>query len=156
MMRTKNLRLKEIRDIISKQKIGKQDDLLSILHRRGFNITQATLSRDLSQLNVARKSTKQYGSIYFLPEDNPMGSYYDGELLYGAKSIRFNGNLGVLKTLPGYANSVGAIIDGKGFAEVLGTVAGNDTILVIVAEGYSSEDVLQALGNTFSNVNAII
>ncbi|MBN2746164.1 MAG: arginine repressor [Bacteroidales bacterium] len=154
-MGTKNLRLKEIRDIISNRKISKQEELLNILERRGYNITQATLSRDLSQLNVARKSSDS-GSIYFIPEESFAHTSAPMEFLYGARSLRFSGNLGVLKTLPGYANSVGALIDAKDFPELLGTVAGNDTVLLILAENSIREQFIAALSDHFSNVSSLI
>lgn len=154
-MGTKNLRLKEIKDIISNRKISKQDELLNILHRRGFNITQATLSRDLSQLNVARKSSTEHGNVYFIPNTSNGSALEMGEILYGAKSIKFSANLGVLKTLPGYANSVGALIDGRNYSSLLGTVAGNDTVLLILCEGKDKEEFIQDLAKDFNNVNSI-
>lgn len=155
-MGTKNLRLKEIKDIISNRKISKQDDLLNILHRRGYNVTQATLSRDLSQLNVARKSTSDSGSIYFIPDENPFGISGSSEILYGARSLKFSKNLGVLRTLPGYANSVGALIDAKDYQELLGTVAGNDTVLLVLNEDSDRDEFIAILSEAFSNVSSIL
>jgi len=155
-MNQKNLRLKEIKDIISHRQINKQDDLLNILHRRGFNITQATLSRDLSILNVARKNTAEFGTIYFINEESNPASGQQQDLLYGAKTLAFSGNLAVLKTLPGYANSVGALIDAKEINQLLGTVAGNDTVLLILKEASKRDDFLTSLGTHFSNVNLLI
>lgn len=154
-MGTKNLRLKEIKDIISNRKIGKQEELLNILHRRGYNITQATLSRDLSQLNVARKNTTDHGSVYFISDDNPF-NMEGSEILYGARSLRFSGNQGVLRTLPGYANSVGALIDAKGYNSLLGTVAGNDTVLLILDENSDRDEFVSELSSSFSNVSSIL
>lgn len=155
-MSQKNLRLKEIKDIISHRQINKQEDLLNILHRRGFNITQATLSRDLSTLNVARKNTAEFGTIYFIQEENANTISTQQDLLYGAKTIAFSGNMGVLKTLPGYANSVGALIDAKEIKQLLGTVAGNDTVLLILTEDSKRDDFLNSLGTHFSNINLLI
>jgi len=155
-MSQKNLRLKEIKDILSHRQINKQEDLLNILHRRGFDITQATLSRDLSILNVARKNTPEFGTIYFIPEDSYAASGLQQDILYGAKSLAFSGNTGVLKTLPGYANSVGALIDAKEIKQLLGTVAGNDTVLLILKEDSRKDDFLSSLGTYFSNVNSLI
>jgi transcriptional regulator of arginine metabolism len=154
-MSQKNLRLKEIKDIITHRQIGKQEDLLNILHRRGFDITQATLSRDLSGLNVARKNPAEFGTIYFIPDEVSPASP-EQDLLYGARSLTFSANLGVLKTLPGYANSVGALIDAKNIEGLLGTVAGNDTVLLILAEDCTSDDFLTRLGSHFSNVSLLI
>ncbi len=155
-MNRKNLRLKEIKDIITHRQISKQEDLLNILHRRGFNITQATLSRDLTVMNVARKSTADFGTVYFIPENETPAAGREQDLLYGAKSLKFSANLGVLKTLPGYANSVGALIDAKEIKGLLGTVAGNDTVLLILEEYADKDDFVSDLGNHFSNVNLLI
>lgn len=154
-MGQKNLRLKEIKDILQNQQIHKQEELLSILQRRGFDITQATLSRDLTSLHVARKKTNR-GAIYFIPEtlDGTMQSPAD--LLYGARSLRFSGQMGVLKTLPGYANSVGALIDNKDIPKILGTIAGNDTVLLILEENASHDTILDHLGTHFSNIFQLI
>jgi len=155
-MGQKNLRLKEIKDIISHRQIGKQDGLLNILNRRGFEITQATLSRDLSTLNVARKNTSDFGTIYFIPDENGQKSGIEPDILYGAKSLKFSRNLGVIRTLPGYANSVGALIDAKNIGGLLGTVAGNDTVLLILDENYKIDDFLSELSDLFSNVISLI
>lgn len=155
-MSQKSLRLQEIKDIIRHRKIGKQEDLLSILHRRGFEITQATLSRDLASLNIARKNTPEFGPVYFIPDENENTTGVEPDILYGARSLAFSKNLGVLKTLPGYANSAGALIDAKEIKGLLGTVAGNDTILLIIQEGYSSDDFVASLSSYFSNINSIL
>lgn len=156
IMNQKNLRLKEIKDILSNRQINKQEDLLNILHRRGFDITQATLSRDLSILNVARKNSAKFGTIYFIPEESNTMTSQQQDFLYGAKSLAFSNNLAVLKTLPGYANSVGALIDAKEISQILGTVAGNDTVLIIIKEEANRDDFLGSLGKYFSNVNMLI
>lgn len=155
-MSQKSLRIKEIRDILEKQKIGTQEDLLNILKRRGFDITQATLSRDLKMLNVGWKQSKDFGRYYFISKEANESPVNEPVALYGAKSVEFSFNLCVIKTLPGYANSVGALIDSRSFSEIIGTVAGNDTILLILKEGHDKNALIYKLDKAFTNIRELI
>lgn len=149
-MSTKNDRLKIIREIITKNKISRQEDLLLLLVNRGFDLTQATLSRDLRELKVGKIHDAHLGSIYFVPNDE------DEEPLRGAISIEFSQNLGVLKTEAGYANSVAVRIDNAEIKEVLGTIAGNDTILIVFKENLPEKNKIQALSQHFPDINHLI
>lgn len=155
-MSQKSLRIKEIRDILEKQKIGTQEDLLNILKRRGFDITQATLSRDLKMLNVGWKQSKDFGRHYFISKETSDSPVNEPVPLYGAKSVEFSFNLCVIKTLAGYANSVGALIDSRNFSEIIGTVAGNDTILLILKEGHDKNALIYKLDKAFTNIRELI
>lgn len=138
-MSSKAERLLEIRKIINTNKIHRQEELLSLLVNRGFDTTQATLSRDLRELKVGKIHDAHYGSIYFIPDEIRM---LDGESrvpLQGIVSFQFSGNMAVIKTLPGFANSVAVRIDDKEISEVIGTIAGNDTILIVFVDGLPKE-----------------
>lgn len=128
---TKLSRQLAIREIISEKVITNQDELRRELKRRGFTVTQATLSRDLHELGVHRTSTRA-GSKYVLPADEPRS---DTRILTGHEiiSISHNETLIVIVTLPGCANAVAQLIDAHQHPDVLGTVAGDNTILVIPA-----------------------
>lgn len=143
-------RLKIIREIIIKNKISRQEDLLLLLINRGFDLTQATLSRDLRELKVGKIHDVHYGSIYFVPNDE------SEQPLRGALSIEFSKNLAVMKTEAGFANSVAVRIDNTAIGEVIGTIAGNDTILIIFKEDIPKEDYIAVLSKHFPDIEQLI
>jgi transcriptional regulator of arginine metabolism len=118
-----------IKEIITGQDITNQDLLRKELRKRGFAVTQATLSRDLHELGVSRAAMNA-GSKYVLPEDSPRPNV---RLLTGREivSVRHNGHLIVIITLPGCANAVGQYVDQQNNPDILGTLAGDNTLLVI-------------------------
>jgi transcriptional regulator of arginine metabolism len=140
-MKNKANRLDTIKMVISSQQVGSQEELLNILKNEGFELTQATLSRDLKQLKVAKASTVAGKYIYVLPNDvmykRNQSSLTTSEMLMssGFISIRFSGNLAVIRTKPGYASSMAYDIDTHNYDDILGTIAGDDTILLILKEG---------------------
>jgi transcriptional regulator of arginine metabolism len=147
-MKNKHSRLSAIRVIIAGERIGSQDELLKRLTALGYECTQATLSRDLKELEVTKGVVPGGDCIYLLP-DSPLRSQ-DGEQgnvqLSGAfVSIDFSANMAVMKTRPGYASGVASDIDRNALKSVLGTVAGHDTIILVVREGYTKSDVLTEL-----------
>ncbi len=143
-MNAKEQRLKAICEIVHSEKVRNQDDLLKGLKRKGFNATQATLSRDIKQLKIIKTHDVDDQYIYTLPEPTPAVSE---EILMVSESLRieFSGNLAVLKTRPGYAMGIAFDIDAHAPQEILGTIAGDDTILIIPREGYSRESIAAAL-----------
>ncbi len=140
-------RLLEIRKIIQDQKIGSQDELLAILNTRGFDYTQATLSRDLKLLKAGKMADPEKGMVYVLPENKVVSDSITtpSTTSTGFISIEFNSNMAVIKTLPGFASSFAYRIDGLNAFEIIGTIAGDDTILVIGREGISRPALLQCL-----------
>jgi len=150
-MSVKNSRLDMIRIIISSQEICNQEELLQALAKEGFKLTQATLSRDLKQLKVAKACNYSGKSVYVLPNNAMYRRVKETRppremMVYsGFVSMRFSGNLGVIKTRPGYAGSIAYDIDNSDIPQIIGTIAGDDTILIILEEGSSRDDVITAL-----------
>jgi transcriptional regulator of arginine metabolism len=140
-----------IRKIISEEKISNQDELQIRLKERGCDVTQATLSRDLKSMHVMKSSDAGNRYIYMLAGNDAVNQPVISEvsrldfIADGVVGIEFSANLGVIKTLPGYANSVAIMIDMANPSEILGTVAGDDTILLIIREGAGRNDVILAL-----------
>ena len=131
-------------------KIGTQEELLNILSDKGFDLTQATLSRDLKFLKVGKIANPKKGYVYFLPESTSksqpnISSGKDNFPVNGFISIKFSNNLGVIRTKAGYASGIASLIDANTPYEVLGTIAGDDTILLIPVESVSQEDVKNAI-----------
>jgi transcriptional regulator of arginine metabolism len=150
-MKVKNDRLEALRLIISSQQLGSQDELLNALQKEGFRLTQATLSRDLKQLKVAKASTLNGNYVYVLPNDtmykriSTPGNIREMMRSSGFISINFSGNMGVIKTRPGYASSIAWNIDNSDLPEVLGTIAGDDTIFIVIKEGSSYEGLTKTI-----------
>jgi transcriptional regulator of arginine metabolism len=142
-MNMKEQRLQAIRDIIGSETIRSQDDLLRSLVGRGFEVTQATLSRDIKQLKITREYDATHLYVYTLPA--PASGAADTSAGATPLKVEFSGNLAVIKTRPGYAMGIASDIDRSAPREIVGTIAGDDTILVIPREGYDREQVAAAL-----------
>jgi transcriptional regulator of arginine metabolism len=142
-------RLSAIKTVLGERRVSSQSTLLELLGEKGYRITQATLSRDLKQLNVAKHPDGRGGYYYVLPFEpsGPEGSKtaLPDSLLRGFLFMEFSGNLGVVRTLPGYAGSVAYGLDNLGIVEILGTIAGDDTILLIPREGVNRKRLIRAL-----------
>jgi transcriptional regulator of arginine metabolism len=143
MNRTK--RLVEIRSLIKHNKIGSQEELLTMLNKNGYNYTQATLSRDLRLLKAGKIADDEKGQIYVLPGNEGVTNFNGSELkdtiTRGILSIDYTGNMAVIKTLPGFASGIAYKIDGMRAFEIIGTIAGDDTILIIAREGIGRSDL---------------
>ena len=127
------------------------------LREKGFAITQATLSRDLKVLKVAKTPLSNGAYKYVLP---PQIKPISDELTslnftsHGAVlSLDFSGNLAVLKTKPGYANAIAWDIDNRISHEVLGTIAGDDTVLIIPRDGVKREEITRLINLIFNEEN---
>ena len=128
-MGKKSDRLDTIKMIISSQEVGSQEDLLQALNQEGYVLTQATLSRDLKQLKVAKAASMNGNYVYVLPNNTmykrmtEQHSVHEMMRYNGFVSIEFSANLAVIRTRPGYASSLAYDIDSKEFDEILGTIA---------------------------------
>lgn len=122
-----------IREIITNSDIETQDELVDLLKTEGFNITQATVSRDIKELHLVKIPLEDGRYKYSLPADqryNPLQKL-KRTLREGFVGIDSTNNLIVLKTLPGNGNAIAVIIDNLDWNEIMGTICGDDTILVI-------------------------
>lgn len=157
-MKEKNSRLEALRLIISSQELGSQDELLAALQKEGFQLTQATLSRDLKQLKVAKAATMGGNYVYVLPNEtmykrvSTPSSVREMMQIPGFLSINFSGNMGVIKTRPGYASAIAWNIDRSDIPQILGTIAGDDTIFIVVREGSSKKDLIEILSKVVPNM----
>lgn len=137
--------------IISSQEMCSQDQVLKALAREGYTLTQATLSRDLKQLKVAKAALPSGKYIYVLPNETMYkrvpsnATVRDMMQTSGFRSINFSGNMGVIKTRPGYASSIAYNIDNGDIPEILGTIAGDDTIFIVKKMGVTDQEVIESL-----------
>ncbi len=157
-MKVKNSRLEAIKMLISSMELGSQEEVLQALEKEGFRLTQATLSRDLKQLKVAKAASMSGKYVYVLPNDtmykrvSTPHSIMEMLQISGFLSINFSGNIGVIKTRPGYASSIAYNIDSSNSTNIIGTIAGDDTILIVIKEGVNTQDVINELGNVIPNI----
>ena len=145
MQNNTKLRQQAILEIIQSGPVYSQDELALRLREQGISSTQATLSRDLKALKIS----KVPGEGYVIPT---RGRALSADFSTGILRIMFSGNLAVIRTRPGLANAVAIVIDGQMVFPVLGTIAGDDTILLILREGSAVNEVLDALTPLFPEI----
>lgn len=137
---SKSERQDAIRLAIQNNRINSQEELKAALSGNGIAISQATLSRDLQEMGVI-KSHGGSVSYYVIPEGR-----YGRELSdSGVMGIEVSGNMAVVRTLPGHASMFASIIDRRQLSEVAGTIAGDDTIFIVLRSGVSPEAGLKAI-----------
>ncbi len=129
---------------------GTQDEIGERLAADGFKTTQATISRDLEDVGAVRRH-EGHRTVYGLPERNGpptgIGKRIFGELV---RDVATSANLVVVRTYPGMAPTVAAVLDQAELAGILGTIAGDDTVLVVADERSGGKRVakaITALGN---------
>ena len=131
----KTWRQKKILEIVQKQTVETQEELARALRETGFNVTQATVSRDIKELGLV-KVPGEKGFVRYATSDDIMARPSDERLkrLFrdSVTGIDYSENLIIIKTLPGEAQGVASAIDRSRWPEIIGTVGGDDTILVIV------------------------
>ena len=145
-------RLALIEKLVRENVVGSQEELLTLVEGTGMKCTQATLSRDLRQLGISRGFDGSGGYRYFLPSGReeavkmPPGN--DSAAITGMTWAR---GLLLISTLPGFAPAVAIRIDRAGRYEIAGTVAGDDTILLIPRDNISNEAVEECLSTIFES-----
>ncbi len=147
-MRERQQRLKIIKKIIKGERIESQERLLRRLEREGYHVTQATLSRDLKLLKVGKQAIGSEGYFYSLPSEEirrEQERNFAQDFARGYVSLDFTTSMAVIRTLNGHADSVAIAIDNLNIDAVLGTVAGNDTVLVALREDIAREAFLEQL-----------
>ncbi len=137
---SKNYRHGQILKLIRSHHINTQDELAQELRKLGIIATQVTLSRDMRELRLV-KTQEGYGEMTD-EEARPRFALLAGDFL---KDVTGAQNLVVLRTAPGHANSVAVALDYDEWADVVGTIAGDDTVLVITPDNKSAESVRKRL-----------
>ena len=157
-MKVKSNRMELLKMLISSKEMSSQEELLNALAVEGYNITQATLSRDLKQLKVAKAATMSGKYVYVLPNEtmyrrvSKAASMKEMLQSTGFRSINFSGNMGVIKTRPGYASSIAYNIDNSDIPQILGTIAGDDTIFIVKSVGVSNDEIIEGLRQVLPNI----
>lgn len=134
----------KILELIEKKPIETQDELVDELRKSGFNVTQATISRDIKDLRLVKimdeNGRYRYASLNKTEEDvsNKLFTLLSQSLV----SVDYAGNIVVLKTLSGTAMAAAAAIDALNFKDIVGTLAGDDTIFVLVRDSQNVSEIL--------------
>lgn len=137
-----------ILQLINDYQIETQYDLTEALKKRGFEVTQATVSRDIKELRLVKKQTDSGRSIY---TKNSESGYSDMDSRFAiifhqcVTNIEYAVNNIVIKTLPGMAQAAGAAIDSMDFPEVVGSIAGDDTVMMVVRSEESARKLVYKL-----------
>lgn len=135
----------EIRGIIASRQVGTQEELRELLAGRGHVVTQATLSRDLAQLGARRAAQPGGGTAYELPLDGAPRAPRAPLLRDLVRSVDDNGSVVVIHTTAGAAQVVASTFDRAHLSEVLGTIAGDDTIFIAPARGITTAKLARRL-----------
>ena len=130
-----------IRDLVSSHEVTAQAELVALLAANGVEATQATVSRDLEDLGIAKYRGADGRTTYVLPDSSGVAQM----LRQFARSIESSGNLAVVRTPPGAAAAVGSAIDNADLPGVLATVQGDDTLLIVARNGVSGSDIADQL-----------
>lgn len=160
MSKSKNDRLMAIREIIATRDIASQDEILNDLVSRGFSLTQATLSRDIKELQIAKVPDGMGNYRYRIAPNTvarqimPSEAEVTGTSIIRncAVSIEFSGQIAVLKTRPGYASVVADIVDKSQNEGIMGTLAGDDTVLLVLRVNANKQDVVESLSRWLPDI----
>ena len=143
----KTSRHEKIIEIIGKYEVETQDDLIEYLERDGFKVTQATISRDIRELKLSKISTARGTYRYVQSRNHPAETNvrFNNALVESILKVDYAGNMIVLKTLPGLASAVATGIDSIHLPEILGCIAGDDTIMIVTRDNDCAVDIADKL-----------
>ena len=151
----KTQRQAKIMEIISTQNVETQEQLLSALQREGFRGTQATISRDIKELRIV-KELSNLGTYRYTAPTSEMDGTFSSRLntIFRECVVSFDyaQNIIVIRTLPGLGSAAGAAIDAMNMSAVVGSLAGDDTVMLVVAEDATRSAVLRALRSIIPNI----
>ena len=140
-------RQNEILRLIENQSIGTQEELVKTLRDHGWKATQATVSRDIKELQLVKVAAEEGGYRYAEPK--PRNTVVDERMIRILSDTLLSadhaGHMVVVKTMSGSANVAGEVLDTIGWPEILGTIAGDNTILVIVRHEHDAEEIVRRL-----------
>lgn len=146
----KNRRHKMIREIVEQHNIETQYQLTESLMQHGFNVTQATISRDIKELGLVKVATGDNSFRYSFPPGMSTANTFERAkrmLRDNLLKVDIGHGIIVLKSLPGTAQGVAFCLDGLGWKQIVGTIAGDDTIFMVVRDAEDPESVAERIRN---------
>ncbi len=140
-------RLRVLRRLVSRSDLSSHGEVVEALAAHGFEVTQATVSRDLASIGAVKVRQADGSHAYRtgLAEEGGARDALDGTLRQFVTDVLASGNLAVLRTPPACAHPVASAIDLASLPEVIATVAGDDTVIVVATEGTSGSDLADLL-----------
>ena len=139
-------RHKKILDLIKENAISTQEELASALNQAGYNVTQATVSRDIRELNLTKTTADGIPRyVVFQGDDSNLSKKYIRVLKAGFVNMNMAQNILVIKTVPGMAMAVCAALDAMHLYEIVGTIAGDDTIMCAVRSVEDTKNLMSKL-----------
>ena len=143
----KKVRLGKIIEIIEKHDVETQEELAAYLREAGYDVTQATVSRDIRELKLSKIPTGDGRQKYVVlkQDDTRMGDKYIRVLSDGFMSMDMAQNILVIKTVAGMAMAVAAAIDAIKFKEIVGCIAGDDTIMMAVRTVEETQNLMNKI-----------
>ena len=149
----KSQRPAKIMEIISNRNVETQEQLLSILQEEGFRGTQATISRDIKELRIVKELTS-LGTYRYTTENNEMATTFSARLntifRECVTGFDYAQNLIIIRTLPGLASAAGSAIDAMNMSMVVGSLAGDDTVLIVMRDNNSAAAFCGEIKNLIS------
>lgn len=143
---TRNARQQKLLELINEKAIETQDELVANLQREGFDVTQATVSRDIKELGLVKVSIDGKRQRYTKEKsDSVMTSKFTDMFRHSVISVDYAQNIVVIKTLSGSANVAGMMVDRLKNKDVLGSVAGDDTVFAVMRNNEVAEEVAEQL-----------
>jgi transcriptional regulator of arginine metabolism len=139
----------KILELIESSEIETQEDLANSLRSSGFNVTQATVSRDIKELRLIKVLTREgkYKYATIKQQESVISDRFMKLFKDSVLSIDHAGNMIIIKTLVGAANAAAAAIDAVDLKEVAGTIAGDDTIFLVIRDGFEMQDAIEVFKN---------
>lgn len=139
----------KILELIDKYEIETQDELADLLSKNDFKVTQATISRDIKELKLIKVQGKngKYKYAYVKQQDNSISERFIKIFKDTLISINSSNNIVVIKTLTGSANAACAALDALNIDNILGTIAGDDTIFIVIDEKSNVDNFVDNINN---------
>lgn len=143
----RNTRQQKILEIIAAQEIDTQEELCAELNKLNFNVTQATISRDIKELKLYKISgtTKKYKYACLESDDNSVRGKMKVLFRECVQTINYANNIIVIKTMRGNGATAGMFVDSLQIKEVIGSVAGDDTLLIVVDSNENTKTIAERL-----------
>lgn len=150
----KRNRQEKLLELISRYEIDTQDELIARLRECGYDVTQATVSRDIRDLKIVKMMTRKGSYRYVLPKQANEGASpkFSTALIDSIVHVDSACNIVVIKTYPGLANAVAVGIDHMNFSQILGCVAGDDTIMIATRDYDSAATICERLHELLKQV----
>lgn len=150
----KRNRQEKLLELISRYEIDTQDELIARLRECGYDVTQATVSRDIRDLKIVKMMTRKGIYRYVLPKQAAEGSApkFSTALIDSIVHVDHACNIVVIKTYPGLANAVAVGIDRMNFPQIMGCVAGDDTIMIATRDYESAATISERLHELLKQV----